>query len=164
MELIELFDNKRRPLNITRERYVKENGEYAQTMHIWIRNSKGEFLLQKRSMNKKNFPGDWSITGGGVDSGETTLDAAIRECKEELGIDIDINKTELILTIRTKYNNFNDVYLVTQDFDINDLILQKEEVDEVKWASLEEIDELYKNHEFSPPPSFYYEQFKKIIF
>ena len=88
MEIVDKFNNKRQALNKTAERSEKIDGEYRQSVHTWIQNSKGEFLIQKRTPNKKNFPNMWSQTGGGVDEGETTLQAALRECKEELGIDI----------------------------------------------------------------------------
>ena len=43
-------------------------------MHVWIQNDKGEFLIQKRCKTKRVFPGVWSITGGGVDTGEKTVE------------------------------------------------------------------------------------------
>ena len=95
MELVDKLNNKRQSLNKTAERQEKVDGEYRQSVHTWIMNSKGEFLIQKRSSNKKNFPNMWSQTGGAVDAGETTLQAALRECKEELNIDLqDQNQVE----------------------------------------------------------------------
>ena len=44
MEMVDKFDNKRRPLNKTTERHEKIEGEYRQSVHTWIQNSKGEFL------------------------------------------------------------------------------------------------------------------------
>ena len=45
-------------------------------------------LMFKRSETKKKFPGFWSIPGGHIDEGEDPLTSAIREVKEETGIDI----------------------------------------------------------------------------
>ena len=39
MELVDKFDNKRQSLNKTTERQVKVEGEYRQSVHIWIQNS-----------------------------------------------------------------------------------------------------------------------------
>jgi len=50
--------------------------------------SDGKFLLGER--NKKNCNGYWVIPGGGVKFGETIRDAAIREIKEETGLDVEI--------------------------------------------------------------------------
>ena len=55
MELVELFDNKRRPLDKVIERYGERGDEYTQVVHAWIRNSKGEFLMQKRSILTEEF-------------------------------------------------------------------------------------------------------------
>lgn len=67
MEIVDKLNNKRQNLNKTAERSEKISGEYRQSVHTWIMNSKGEFLIQKRTSNKKNFPNKWSQTGGGVD-------------------------------------------------------------------------------------------------
>lgn len=48
----------------------------------------GKFLLAER--NKKNYNGYWVIPGGGVEFGETIQDAAVREIKEEINLDVDI--------------------------------------------------------------------------
>ena len=74
MELVDKFDKKRNSLGKTSERYERIAGEYKQSMHVWIQNDKGEFLIQKRSKTKRVFPGVWSITGGGVDTGEKTVE------------------------------------------------------------------------------------------
>jgi len=65
-------------------------------IHIWIYNSKGELLLQKRGQNM-SFPGtlDASV-GGHILSGEEPLDAALRELNEELGLTATAYELEFI--------------------------------------------------------------------
>ena len=63
-----------------------EFGNFNISVHVWIINTEGEFLIQKRSANKKKFPNMWSMMGGAVLSGETSEEACIRETDEELGI------------------------------------------------------------------------------
>lgn len=104
----------------------------------------------------------WSQTGGGVDHGETSLQAALRECKEELGITVDINNIELMLSFKRKYT-FVDVWLVRQDFDIKDLVLQEDEVADVKWCSLDEIKNMAKNNELSPNLDIYLDMFIHLL-
>jgi len=60
-------------------------------------NSKREILIQDRRNYKKP---DWGFFGGGVESGETCLEAVIREAKEEL--DLEIRKEELIFLGESK--------------------------------------------------------------
>lgn len=59
-------------------------------VHVFIRNSRDEILLQKRSEKKRVQPGKWDTSvGGHLDRGETYEEAAKRETLEELGIDIE---------------------------------------------------------------------------
>lgn len=162
MEMVEKFDSKRIPLGKIEERYKRIEGEFKQSMHIWIMNKNGEFLIQKRSEEKRVFPGMWSITGGGVDVGETTLQTVIRECKEELSIDVDMDKLELMMMFRTK-KDFTDVWLLRQDIEIDNIKLQEEEVSEVKWISDSDLRKMIEENEFAPNVAFYYEFFSKLI-
>ena len=162
MEMVDKLNNKRQPLHKTAERSAKVDGEYRQSVHTWIMNSNGEFLIQKRTPNKKNFPNMWSQTGGGVDEGETTLQAALRECREELGIDINLNKTELLLSFKRKYD-FVDVWLVRDDIDITKLVLQEDEVADVKWATVDEIRDLMKTDKVAKSIDVYFDFFLNLI-
>ncbi len=51
----------------------------------------GKVLLVKRA--HKPFNGYWVLPGGHVEQGETIRDAAVREMREELGLDIEIIET-----------------------------------------------------------------------
>ena len=72
----------------TNKRYYKgetiPKGFYPMVVMAVIRNSKGKFLMQKRTPLKG---GDWGVTGGHPKSGETPLEGIITEVKEELGLD-----------------------------------------------------------------------------
>ena len=162
MELVERFDKKRMPLNKVTGRYTEIPNEYSQVVHAWIRNDKGEFLIQKRSMKKKFFPGQWSVTGGGADVGETTLDALYRECKEEIGINLIPENVELMMTVKRK-NAFIDIYLAKQSFDIKDVKMQKDEVDDVKWATINDIRNLIKNEEMGTSVVMYFDTLCNLI-
>lgn len=162
MEIVDKFNNKRESLNKTAQRHEKIKGEYRQSEHIWIVNNEGKFLMQKRSKYKKSFAGKWSQTGGAVDEGETPLQGALRECKEELGLDIPKKEIELILSFKREYD-FVDVWLVRKNIDIKKLKLQEEEVEEVKWVSKEEIEKMIKNNETTPNVSFYFNMLIKLI-
>ena len=162
MEIVDKFNNKRESLNKTAQRYEKIKGEYRQSEHIWIVNNEGKFLMQKRSKYKKSFAGKWSQTGGAVDEGETPLQGALRECKEELGLDIQKKEIELIFSFKREYD-FVDVWLVRRNIDIKKLKLQEEEVEEVKWVSKEEIEKMIKNNETTPNVDFYFNMLIKLI-
>lgn len=68
-----------------------KEGLWHKAVAVFVVNSKGQVLLQKRSAKKKMWPNMWDITAGGhVDSGEFGFESIIREIKEELGVDIEV--------------------------------------------------------------------------
>ncbi len=120
-----------------------QDGEYHLVVHIWILNDKGEFLIQKRADHLKLMPGLWAATGGSVVSGEDGRTAAIREAKEELGIDVDTANMTRLRTIK-RNNNFAEVWLVKQNVSMEDIVLQVEEVSDAKWVGKEELENMIK--------------------
>lgn len=146
MELRDLYNDKR----ILTNKVIKKNedvpiGYYYITVVVFIENSKGEFLIQKRVKEKD---GKWATTGGHPVSGESSLEGMVTEIKEELGINIKQNELTLYKTEKTN-DDFVDMYYLKKDIDIKDIVIQKEEVDKVKWATREEINKLIKENEFS---------------
>ena len=162
MEFVEMFDNKRKSLNKTVERYTHITGEYAQGSHVWIMNSKGELLIQKRSATKRLYPNLWSITSGGTDSGETTLETVYREVKEELGITLKPEELELMMSYKRNHD-FVDVCLARKDIDLKDITMQKEEVTEVKWVTEEELENLIKENQTPKSLQTYFGFLKSLI-
>lgn len=164
MEIIDLYNNKREKLNKTfiREQGEPEIGEYKLSVHVWILNSKGELLIQKRNENLKRNPGKWAYTGGAVDSGETSLQAALRETKEELGIEIDDDKIEFLLSFKRE-RGFVDIWLIKEDINIGDIKLQKTEVSEAKWVTIKELEELIKTEQFVKALGIYHDTFIKLL-
>jgi len=164
MEIIDLYDNKKRSLNKTMERLSGEPkyGEYKLSVHVWIMNSKGEFLIQKRKDELKRHPGKWGFTGGAVSSGEDSLEGAKRELEEELSIDLDEKKIELLFSIKRRVD-FVDVFLLEDDIDILSLTLQDEEVEKVEWVSREKIIDLINENQFVSSVKLYKDLLFKLI-
>ncbi|GAC1501681.1 MAG: hypothetical protein NVS1B10_06000 [Candidatus Saccharimonadales bacterium] len=108
---------------------------------VTLQNSKGEFLIQKRSL-KAPLPNRWDQTAAGhVDVGETYLEAAHRELKEEMGI------TAVKLKFMTKYytvehdekltkKRFNALYLGRYDGNVS---IDNDEVADYRWISLSDL-------------------------
>ncbi len=57
-------------------------GCYHLVVHVWIRNSKGEYMISQRAANRPTFPLMWECVGGSVVKGESSIEGAIREAKE----------------------------------------------------------------------------------
>lgn len=141
MEKRDLYDINR---NLTGETIYKgepiPDNRYIIVVLSLMQNSKGEFLIQKRSVQKD---GKYASTGGHVKSGETSIQGIISEIKEEIGLNVQENELELIYTDREdKEQVFFDVYYLNKDFDIADLVLEEDEVESVEWASLDRIKQL----------------------
>ena len=156
MELVDLYDENRVPLGRVAERHAKKApGEYRVVVHVCIFNSLGQLLIQRRSPEKTVWPELWDVSiGGGVDAGETSRQGAEREVLEELGYDLDLIGLRPAMTVNFE-GGFDDFFVVTRDLDIRELRLQKEEVSDVRWATLEETLAMLEDGQFIPyPPSF----------
>lgn len=151
MEIFDLYDKNRNKLDQTMERGTKEpDNTYRIVVHSCIFNSKGEMLIQKRSMNKKDYPGLYDLSGGGsVISGETSEEGIKRELLEELGLDYSTLDLRASLTINFP-GGFDDFYIIKDDVNLSDITIQEEELDEVLWASIDEIINLINKKEFIP--------------
>lgn len=148
-EIIDLYDNTRRFVR-TAERSSKIHpGENKLSVHVWFLNSKGQFLLQQRVASAKKFPNMWGQTGGGARTGESSWQCCVRESIEELGITPDPKKSIWVGTFKRPLD-FVDVWLVYNDTLLDKMTLQLDEVKDVKWASLAEIEQMQSNGTFIP--------------
>lgn len=120
-------------------------GFYPMVVMVVIRNSRGEFLMQKRVESKG---GDWGVTGGHPKSGETPIEGIITEVKEELGLDF-------IAEDFVEYDSGCDgkdcykMYYVTKDIDISNIKIQEEELSEVRWFSMDELNRMVEEKELN---------------
>lgn len=146
-ELWDVYDSNRNLAGRTHRRADPlRNGDYHLVVHIWLQNSRGEFLITKRAPDK-GFPNMWECTGGSAVAGDDSLKAAIREVKEETGLNAKPENGSCVFSI-TREDNICDVWLFRQDFDINDVVLQENETVDAKYASKDEIRRMIKTGEF----------------
>lgn len=127
-----------------------EKDAYHLVVHVCIFNSEGHMLIQQRQPFKEGWPNMWDLTvGGSALAGDTSQEAAEREVFEEIGYRIQLEGRRPALTINFQFG-FDDIYLIEEDLDISRLILQPEEVQQVKWATRSEILSLIDKQEFIP--------------
>lgn len=89
MEKRDLYDEKR---NLTGETILKGDktpeGKYIVVVLVFIQNSEGKFLIQKRSERKN---GKFATTGGHPKSGESSIEGILTEVEEEIGLELNPN-------------------------------------------------------------------------
>jgi mutator protein MutT len=149
MELLNIYDNEG---NITDrvvprgdKSVVLNDNEHIGVAVVFIENSKGEFLMQKTSVEKGS---EYSSTGGHVDAGETPLSSILREIKEELGIEVEASELEYLgFLLYDKPIRF--MYYLKKDIDIKDIVVQEEEVEFVKYMNVSEIKEIISKEEIT---------------
>lgn len=147
MEKRDLYDKNK---NLTGETIYKGDpipeNKYIIVVLCFIQNSEGKFLIQKRSQEKDGLYGS---TGGHPKTGETSLQGMITEIQEEIGLTVTEKELELIYAGRQDTKRaFFDIYYLKKDFEINTLILQKEEVEFVEWLTISQIKQLISDGVF----------------
>ncbi len=147
---------------VARGRCFLKPGEYHLVVHIWIVSSDGRFLLQRRSDNKKLMPGEWAATGGAAISGESSFEAASRELFEELGISSNQQTLRKILRLKRR-NSLLDIWMITCDTEAEKLTLQKSEVAEARWVSVDELQKMINDGLFHNYGKDYFEQVLNAI-
>lgn len=118
-----------------------QEGDYHLVVHIWIRNSRGEHLIQKRAAHLKSNPDIWAFTGGAVVTGEESLTAAIRETQEELGLLFHESDLNHIHTI-TRIDSIVHVWSIITNLEVHNIPFNTDEVAEVAWRTSEQIKEM----------------------
>jgi len=141
MELVDVYNNRHEKLNYEKGRKELVEGEYRLSCFIWVINDNDEILLQQRLKTTKKMPNMWGTTAGGAKKGESSLEGAIRELKEELGIDASKEEMEFIGSNK-RINDFVEVWLCKKNISENDLILNPEEVQNAKWVTIENFEKM----------------------
>lgn len=128
-------------------------GCYHLVVHVWIRNNKGEYLISQRSADRPAFPLMWECVGGSVIKGESSIEGAIREVKEEVDLDLEQEAGKLLFSkIRgtdvkyecKAYNDIMDVWLFNYSGEVQLETAITNEVADCKWMTVSEIRKLYE--------------------
>jgi 8-oxo-dGTP pyrophosphatase MutT (NUDIX family) len=133
--------------------FKKDKKLIMSNSHVWLWQKVDnhiQIMLQKRSANISRFPGWYHISASGhINKDETPVEAAIRETKEELGIDINPEKLFYIYSCRllpNDPNNIVNVYL----YELNNnqkIKLEDGEVESVEWINIKDFKNMIKDPE-----------------
>ena len=138
MELNDIYDRNRKPTGKTHRRGTPwRKGEYGLVVCVWVYDGRGRVLLTRRAP-EKSFAGTWENSGGAAQAGETSLQAIVRELREETGIQAKPEEFTLLCTDRDK-NCFFDFYCLRRDIPVAQIVLQPGETDMAKWVTSTDI-------------------------
>ena len=123
------------------------------TSHVWIlRKKQGrvQVLLQMRCAAKDSYPGCYDISSAGhIPAGAEFVESALRELKEELGVDAHAEDLHECGLRRFRFeaefhgkpfkdNQVSKVFCLWLDREAEDFTVQKSEIDYVRWFDLGE--------------------------
>ncbi|RNC86394.1 MAG: NUDIX domain-containing protein [Winogradskyella sp.] len=157
-ELIDIVDSQGKPTGtIALKSEAHKNGLYHNTIHLWLFTENGEIVLQQRSKKKKIYPLLWDVSvAGHIDAGESFETAAIRECQEEIGLDLTESElikigTHLHESIyddgKVKDFEFHQIYIAKLNKELNSLKPQPDEVEALKLVTFNEFENLLESSE-----------------
>ena len=149
MEFWDLYTRDRQPTGETHIRGEKlPPARYHLVVHVWIKNSRGEWLISQRSASRPTFPLKWESVGGSVTAGEDSQTGALREAKEEVGVDLDPALGKLVnSTIRDHFQDIKDDWVFLYDGEISLANATTDEVADMRWMTVAEIRRLYDTGE-----------------
>lgn len=169
-EIIDEYNKIGEKVGVIDKELAHQNGLWHKAIHVWVLNDKNEILLQYRCAQKMLYPDTWDCSfAGHVGAGESSIQAVLREGKEELGIEVNLENLEYLFTNREsieyeqiKSNEFVDIYLLRQNITLDHIRFQEEEVSDAKYVSQKTFFQLIEEEKMLPH-KIEYEVLKEIL-
>lgn len=135
-EKLQIVDEQNQPVGEASRTEAHLKGLWHRTAHVWLFNSQGEILCQKRSLKKDNKPGLWEpFFGGHIGPGDDYVVGAVKEVEEEIGLRLKLEQLRLHHIERLEDSrHFSAVFLVDWDVEIEGLKPEADEIDELRWV------------------------------
>jgi len=154
-EYLDVLDENGNKTGKVKLRYeIHRDGDFHKTVHIWVINKDNEVLLQRRCATKDSNPNMLDIScAGHISAGDNSLNAALRELKEELNLNVKPNELEFIKTLKrdAKYSKsfinreFDDMYILKTNKTINDMSFQESEISEIFFVDYNTFKKMVEN-------------------
>jgi len=151
-------------------------GLFHPTVHIWFYRADGMVLIQQRGKDKDTYPLRWDVSvAGHVGAGEAVPAAAVREVREEIGLDIRKSELEEIGVFKAVHKHrsdlidceFHHTFICQLQVSFTALKKLESEVKALKMISLLQLAEetwgLAQPQKYVPHPASYYKTVVKAI-
>jgi isopentenyldiphosphate isomerase len=113
-EMLEVVNENDEVIGLQPRKTIHEKGLLHREIHIWFITPNKEIIFQHRAKDKDTYPDLLDATvGGHVDPNMTYDETAVKECKEETGIDVDLSKLKLVKKMFKK--SFDEVTKLTNN-------------------------------------------------
>ena len=163
MEIWDLYDVNRTVIG----EHIRGNelpaNAYHLVVHVWIKNSQGKYLISQRAKNRPTFPLMWECVGGSVLKGESSMQGALRETQEEVGVTLSAQNGKLLFSkIRgsvngKRFNDILDVWLFTYDGEVSLENAATNEVEQTIWLDRNEIMKLSQENKLVDTLDYFFE-------
>ena len=141
MEYWDIYDEKKQKTGRTMKRndWNMKPDEYHLTVLGVLKRPDGRYLITQRKLDKEWGAGGWEVPGGGVNAGEDSRDAVIREIREETGLTVTLDTGfRAVVTYSPKPGVMKDVIYFAAEYIGGEAHRQVEEVTELCWVPAEE--------------------------
>ena len=141
MEYWDIYDEKKQKTGRTMKRndWNMQPDEYHLTVLGVLKRPDGRYLITQRKLDKEWGAGWWEVPGGGVNAGEDSRDAVIREIREETGLTVTLDTGfRAVVTYSPKPGVMKDVIYFAAEYIGGEAHRQVEEVTELCWVPAEE--------------------------
>ena len=141
VEYFDVVDEHDRVTGRATRNEVHARGEWHRAVYVFVFNSNGELFIQHRSEKKDREPNLWTCSvSGHLSSGETYTQAALKETREEIGVDVNLTPLFYIRYPPSRHHLW--IFRATHD---GPFALDPEEVKEGRFVSLDELNGMIGN-------------------
>lgn len=150
-EVFDVCDEQDRVIGQATRAEVHARGMLHRAVHIWVFRSDGQLLIHLRSATKDEYPSCYTSSASGhVDAGESYDDAAARELREELGIELPLTRLVQLQAGPDTANEHTVLFVGESD---GPFAPDKGEIERVEWRTVEEVAAMIDRdpQHFTPP-------------
>lgn len=148
-ELVKIVDRDNTPIGAVTRRIMRQQNLIHRASYILVFNRQGQLFIQKRTATKDIYPGYWDLAAGGVvQAGESYLESAARELREELGVAGVKLKRLFDQYFEDEHNKvWGRIFTCVHN---GPFTLQAEEIDYGRFIPLSEIEALHRSEPVTP--------------